>query len=271
MTQELLDFVIGLRWQDWLTIASFVFGTITLIAYIEQRRSAAGTATLAKWAQRNLDKTISEEEIKNLIAQKAAMEDQITQNIPALARVAVLKEQAELHRKAIVEHFSAWQQLTNELESSTPVPGLEPQIQDAILDRIVPRYQQEQEVMGLRTRITVLSVGVAGASALLPFGLDSMVAFIFAPALVTAAFRLYALTEDPAKTFKSLRSWVHTVYLAAALGLGGYGVLLLFWGNYAIARYSGWTLLALGTTLLSAYRWTRISLDRWLTTLTNKR
>lgn len=77
MTQHMISFVIDLEWKDWLTIGGFIFGIVTLIAYIEQSRSAKGTAALTKWAELNLDKTISEQEIKRLLAQKSAMEEKL--------------------------------------------------------------------------------------------------------------------------------------------------------------------------------------------------
>src|SRR5687767_6977247 len=104
--QQITDFIVGLRWQDWLTIGGFFFGLVTLLAYIEQRRSTKDASKIAQWAERNLDKAISENEIKNLLVQKAAMQEEISQNIPALARMAVIREQAEHHRTATAEHFA---------------------------------------------------------------------------------------------------------------------------------------------------------------------
>lgn len=263
MGKQLIDLVLNLKWQDWLTIGGFLFGIVTLIAYIEQRRSTKGTAKLIKWAELNVDKTVSEEEIKKLLAQKSAMESQITQNIPALARVAVLKEQAELHRTAIAEHFSAWQKLISELGSAAPIPGLDPQIQTAILDRIVPRFEREQEINRLRTRITVLSVGVAAASTVLPFGLGGILAIILTPALASAALRLYALSEEASVSYKSLRPWIHIAYGVSAIIIGGFGVLLLtIEGGTSSAVYVGYGACGIGLGLALAYPWLRNKIDR---------
>lgn len=265
MTQQIIDFFLGLKWQDWLTIGGFLFGIVTLIAFIEQRRSSGETAKLAKWAELNLDKSISEKEIKELLERKAEMEIQITQSIPALARLAVLKEQMELHRKAISEHFSAWSELSKELGTTTTVPGLEQHIQDAIVDRIIPRFQQEQEIGRLRTRITVLSVGVAVASAMLPFGLGSILAIFLAPALISAAFRLHALNEEPETAFKSLRFWVHLLYGVCTLGLAGFGVLLLLDGQRMtpFGIYVAWGMCGVGIALGLAYFTARAKIDAW--------
>jgi hypothetical protein len=51
--------------------------------------------------------------------------------------MAVIREQAEHHRTATAEHFAEWQKLSSELASTTPVPGLDPQIQTVILDHRV--------------------------------------------------------------------------------------------------------------------------------------
>lgn len=267
MPQQLVNFLSSLRWQDWLTIGGFLFGIVTLLAYVEQRRSVKDAAKLAKWAELNLDKSISEKEIEDLLAQKTEMENQITKNIPALARMAVLKEQAELHCRAIAEHYSAWEKLSSELASAAPVPGLEPHIQSAILDRIVPRFLQEQEISRLRTRITVLSVGMAATSAILPFGLGSMLAICLAPALISAAFRLHTLTEEPVAAFESLRPWIHLIYVICSLGLAGFGALLLTVGKTTPPDlYIAWAFCGVGLVLAFAYLLFRTKLDSWLAT-----
>jgi hypothetical protein len=264
--QVIVDFISNLRWQDWMTIGGFLFGLVTLIAYVEQRRSNKSAAKIAQWVERNLDKDISEEEIKKLLAQRAAMQEEISRNIPALARMAVIREQVELHRKATAEHFAAWQALSAELASPTTLPGVDPQIQSVILDRITPQFERQQEVDRLKTRITILSVGVAAASTVLPFGLGSVLALIVSPALLSAAVRLYALTESSDVAYKSLRPLTHAAYLGLALAAGGFGVLLLLVGNVTqIGIYMAWILVGIGVVALLAYVWLRVPLDQWLT------
>ena len=65
--------------------------------------------------------------------------------------------------------------------------------------------KMEQEAKKLRTRITVLSVTAAATSTMLPFGLGSMISLLIAPALITTAFRLYALNEERNAAYKSPR------------------------------------------------------------------
>jgi len=265
MGQQIIDLVIVFRWQDWLTIVGFLFGIVTLLAFIEQRRSARGTVKLVKWAELNLDKTISEEEIKQLLAQKSAMEDQIAKNIPALARVAVLKEQAELHRGAIAVHYSAWQKLTSEIESATPVPGLDPQIQNVILDRIVPRFEREQEAIKLRTRLTVLSVSTAAIATMFPFGLGSVFAMILSPVLISTALKLYALNEERNAAYNSIRLWTHIAYFVCAIFIIGFGALLLYSAeNNSTAGLIGRIACGVGIVLMIAYYFVRSTIDKWL-------
>lgn len=268
MAKQLIDFLLKFGWQDWLTVGGFLFGIVTLIAYIEQRRSTKGAAKIIKWVELNLDKSISEEEIKRLLAQKSVMEEQIEKNIPALARVAVLKEQAELHREAIAVHFSAWQKLTSEIESADPVPGLDEQIQNAILDRIVPRYEREQEVKKLRTRITVLSIAAATTSTMLPFGLGSILAIMLAPALISTALRLYALSEERNEVYKSLRPWFHFVYGVFAFIVIGFGVLLFSLGDVKeLGIVLAYLACGFGIVLILSYPWLRSRIDKWIASL----
>lgn len=259
---QILEFLKSLTWQDWVTIGGFTLGTITLIAYIEQRRSSKENSKLAKWASLNLDKTISEEEIKSLITQKSEMEKQITQNIPDLARVAVIKEQVQHHAASISKHFTEWKKLNDELGDESAIEGIDKQIQEAIVELIMPSFEKEQEVSILRTRITVLSVSMAAASALLPFGLGNMLALIIAPALIVSAVRLYSKSEDVSKMYTPIRTWTHIAYWITSLFIGGLGLALLLIGDVNdVARYFAFALCTIGVLLALVYFLLRGKID----------
>jgi hypothetical protein len=217
-----------LTWQDWVAIGSFTFSVVTIIAYVDQRRSTKRTALLSRWAELNLDKTLSEEQINTLTEQKAIMEEQVSLKIPALARLAVLREEAQLHERAVAEHFIAWQAARNHLESETVELGIDPQIQQAISDHILPRYIRLERRDRLRTRVTVLSVALAAFSAVMPFPISTVFGLLVTIPLIYAGARLYALNvEDSERAFKVLRPYCHAVYGISAVGFGLLGWFIL--------------------------------------------
>jgi hypothetical protein len=260
-----MDFAYRFTWQDWVTIVSLVFGVVSLIAYLDQRRSAREMTILAKWAGLNLDKSMSEAQVRELLTQKAVMEEQITRKVPALARRAVLQEQSKLHEQAIAEHFATWQTIANELESKASLSVLEPQLQQALLDRIVPRYMRRERRDRLRTRVTVLSVVLAVFAASLPSPLGSIFGGIMALPLLYAAARLYALNEDAAYAYRYLRPWVHLGYMVIVLTIEAAGLVLRFYpGSASSGESLSRALIIVGVFLAVLYVIARKWIDRLL-------
>jgi hypothetical protein len=257
-----MAYLLQLGWRDWLAIGGFGFGLVTLLAYLEQRRSARGTATLAKWAELNLDKSISEEQIRNLLVQKAVMEEQVARKIPALARTAVLQEEASLHEKSISEHFAAWQNITRELQAESLHSGLDPQLQQAILDLIFPRYTRHERRDRFRTRVTVITVALAASATVFPYPLNSAVALLLVLPLAYAGARLYALNEDPTHAFRMLQPWCHLGYAAVALAVITTGLVFAIYPHSMVGRHSGYGIMAIGLLLVVGYFPVRKFLDR---------
>jgi hypothetical protein len=251
-------------WQDWVAIISFTFGIVSLIAYYDQRRSTRRTASLIKWAELNLDKSISEEQIKSLLAQKEVMEEQITRKIPDLARNAVLQEEAKFHEKAVAEHFAALQAINRELQSESVDSSLDPQLQQAIIDLILPRYMRLDRRDRLRTRVTVLSVALAASSAIMPFPLNTAFGVLMALPLIYAGARLYALNvEEPNRAFKVLRPYFHLVYIAIALTLGTIGLFLIYYSDKgSVNDYVGKMFIFAGVFLAATYLLIRKWIDK---------
>jgi len=257
-----MDLITQITWRDCLAIASFIFGIVTLIAYLDQRRSGQRTTILAKWAELNLDKSISEEQIRNLLVQKALMEEEITRTIPALARTAVLEEQAKLHEKALCEHFAAWRVITLELESKKLQSGLDPQLQEAIVDRIFPMHMRHERRDRFRTRVTVLTVGLAASATVLPHPINSVCAIAMVLPLSYAGARLYALNEDPARAFRVLQPWCHLLYVLAVIAALGIGIFFMF--RQQANPHVGIGLIAIAICLTAIYFWARKGIDRFV-------
>ncbi len=226
-----------IKCQDGVVIANFLFGLLTLAAYLDQRRSARQTATLAKWAELNLTKSISESDIRTLLKQKVAMEEEITRRIPALARAAVLREQIDLHERALAEHAIGWQSATKELNLQAGLSGIDSNLQDAIFDRIVPRHIRQERRDRLRTRVAVLCIVLAVSSSLFPVPISTVMGILLAIPIIQIAFRLYVLNEGFDHAFKVLCPWCYRTWLlvAAALCLGG--ILALSYASTARLAY----------------------------------
>src|SRR5207248_1365163 len=106
-----------------------------------------------------------------------------------LARAAVLKEQAEVHNRALAEHYKQWREIKDELNTTLSVSAIDPGIESVILDRLLPKYEQEQLHQVLRDRITILSVSLVIVGNLLPYPLNQMVQFILGAILGLALLR----------------------------------------------------------------------------------
>src|ERR1043165_9629762 len=80
-----------------------LFGIVGIVAYLEQRRSERAQQDVIKFVQRHLDKSITEETLAKLSDQLKLMRQQTDEEIPKLARRAVLQEQAERLKTVIAE------------------------------------------------------------------------------------------------------------------------------------------------------------------------
>jgi len=224
---EVLHFLRSLTWQDLAAAAGVVFGIISTIAYLDQRRSSRGQDTLAEFARRNIDKDISEEDLKQLAAQRAAMNREVNENIPALARQAVLKEQLELHARAIAQHFNTWNEIAVELDQHQNSSAIDPTLRATILDRILPSYENERKIERLRNRITALSVALGLSGTLLPYPLSSLVAFALALPLVLSLLRFVQMQMEPTAFVNFIRQ-VGQVAYALVVGFAAFLVLILY-------------------------------------------
>jgi hypothetical protein len=220
-----------LTWQDLAAAAGVLFGIISTIAYLDQRRSSKNQSVLLEVAKRHVSKEISEETIKQLDDQKKSLELEVSQRIPYLARQAVLKEQAQLHAKAAAQHFTAWRQITGELESTVNIEGMDPLFVSVIVDKLLPKYERDQEIELLRNRITGLSVVLALISTLFPYPLNVVVSIAVAAPLLMSLIRFMKLQQDP--RVEGAYTWgiAIGIYFSFFIIAGGTSTLLFMIGD----------------------------------------
>jgi DNA-binding transcriptional MerR regulator len=224
---QIIEFILSLTWQDWATAIGVIFGTITLIAYLDQKRSSKQQQTLLDFVERHLDKDISTDVIKELAEQRRAMEEQIKFHIPNLARNAVLKEQAESHAQAISHHFKEWKQICSELDDSLIGEGLSPEIEEIITDRISPQYEKRWAIDNIRNRITVLSVVIAISSTFLFYPINMLVGIPLAIPLLKDLVELLKIQGISKDFSKNIKYGIVIAYLFGALLLAFLGVALI--------------------------------------------
>jgi hypothetical protein len=229
----------GLKWQDWATLISICFGIVSLIGYIDQRRTARGQNSITAFAERHVQKDISEEAIAKLQEQRVAMEQDVKLNIPALARTAVLKEQAEMHARAIGQHYVEWKQIQSETVS--PTGGkLDPELEKMIVDRLLPSFERQVALDRLRNRVTVLSVALALVGNALPYPLNTLASILLAFPLGGTLVQFYKATTTDAEA-KRTADLVRLSFIFAYMA-----AMLLFAGGTAFLWISRSSLAILG-------------------------
>jgi hypothetical protein len=200
--QWIVEFLRHLTWQDWVAVVGFAFGVVGTIvaslAFIDQLRSKRGQESLIDFVRGHAESILSKGEIEKLKRQQSAMENDIANRIPALARMAVLKEQADAHARAIADHFIQWQSVTGELGAIPSTASIDPKIQRVVLDRLLPKYEYERTRDELRASITLLSVVIAltGTLFYFLFPIAFLIQLILAIPLVLALFRYFAFYSD---------------------------------------------------------------------------
>jgi len=215
--QSISIYFASLTWQDGATAGGVLFGVVTLMAYLDQRRAAKGQAAIIEFVKRHVDKDISEETLKQLQSQREGIEKQIKEHLPALARSAVLKEQSAAHAAAVSQHYKEWKRIQDELASSPTQGVIDSTIESIITDRLLPEFEKKEKVEKLRNNITAISVCLALSSTLIPSPLSSIIAAGLAVPLVSFLAQFYKATNDPERLRKTLRDIFLIVYFAVSV------------------------------------------------------
>lgn len=214
--QSISLFFASLTWQDFATVGGVLFGVVTLMAYLDQRRATKSQAAIIEFVKRHVDKDISEETLKQLQSQREGIEKQIKDHLPALARAAVLKEQAAAHAAAVSQHYKDWKRIQDELVSSPTQGVIDNTIESIITDRLLPEFEKREGVEKLRNNITTISVCLALSSTLIPHPLSDLIAAGLAAPLIGFLAQFYKATNDPERLRKTLRDIVLIVYVAVS-------------------------------------------------------
>ena len=150
----------------------------------EHKRELARYDYLFKLADHNIDKQVTESQIKQLASEAKSREDQLKElderiktQIPLVARATFSREQVEMAQRVVMEAFERWQQLRRALiDSEAALPALPVDISKAIEEQLQPAYLQRQRSAQLEFQL-----GVAGTiTALVSVFRDVLTPFLFA-------------------------------------------------------------------------------------------
>jgi hypothetical protein len=219
---RIIDFVSKMTWQDWATLGGFLFGIVTLIAYLDQRRGNKRNQVLIDFATRHVSKDISEETIQSLEQKTQILQAQIAQDIPIMARKAVLAEQRAMHVNAASLHYARIRQIDLNLAQTPSVSQLDPIVEKFISSELLPGYEFAEKKDAVRLSLTIYSGAAALVGALLPEEVRGPLLFFLAGPITVNLLRL-AVIQKMLRIRKAV-GVTYSAVMTLALFLLGLGV-----------------------------------------------
>jgi energy-converting hydrogenase Eha subunit A len=273
--------VLSWDWQDLLTALGFMIGiisaVITAYGYIDQRRSSKDLKPVVEMAKLKIDWDLSQEKIKDSQHKIKNLEDQLNKQIPALARIAFLKNQAEFLSEAIGKSYSEWKKIEQELRGTQSEIQDDKSIESVILD-LIPEYDKQKKRNALKDRITILGIMLVFFNNILPnmsetFNLGHIVYDITKPGQIIAAIlllitiiQLYTIDKEYQKMMNKYASTLfYSSVLAVLLSIGIIAFLLFLSGNWEFGLVIGILEFVLVGYLY--YLYTKGELDRYIQTI----
>lgn len=226
LLDRIYEYAVSIPWRDLVGAIGLFFGAISFRAYLDQRRENKNSKSLLDFVNRHVDKDISEDALKDLKDKLAEMEKQVDRELPILARRAVLKEQAEVHAKAISRHYRELKAIDSELRTEYCSDQIDDKIREKIVDRISPRYEKEWELNELRNKIAAICVLVAFSSVFF-FPIGMIVCTLFAYPLFSASLRLLKLQGISIEIFRNAKFVILVCYVASCFGGAFFGWLMV--------------------------------------------
>lgn len=108
--------------MDWniilgiATIAGTLFGAISIIDAIKSKKELEKYTYLFDLAEKNIDKTLTLEEINRLHEEKKAMDKIIKEEIPKQARITVLYDRLKADEEYLSYSYQRYKQTQKEYE-----------------------------------------------------------------------------------------------------------------------------------------------------------
>ena len=217
------DFFTEIKWQDIVTMLSIVFGLISLVAYLDQRKSNKMQSQYLEFVSRQLDRDITKEEVDHLINKKSELTSEIEEKLPQIGRSVVLQDQAEFYQRGIHQNYQALQEINAKLaeEGTTNIKDLNPALKDFILKEVSPQFKLEKLITQTRDRVLALLALIIAIGVILPFGIDYYVQLVLGIFLSEAILKYMVLNANDEKEKEKIYK-----NAAGLISLSGLGILL---------------------------------------------
>ncbi|TGV03622.1 hypothetical protein [Flavivirga rizhaonensis] len=186
-------FIEFLTWQNFFTGAGFVFGIITLIAYLDQKSTNKKQSEILDFVKNENNK----QAIIELEKTKINLESEINEKIPGLGKRAILEEQMEFYEKIVAENYNELKNIKLKLDNdSLNRENLSPTIKNYVLSDLYPKYYSNELKNKTRDRIIIFIALVVLFGTLLPFGFGAYLIIPFGFYLIYEVLKLSILNSD---------------------------------------------------------------------------
>jgi len=231
---------------------------VAVIAYLDQRRTNKENASVIALAEKYMNKEGAEQTIAQISEQ--------LQEMPRLARRAVLQEQSERLKLALSETYLEWKKIEEEL-SATSTGQLEPDLERAITDRLLPAYKKKQQIDSGQQRIAILGASLALIGGLFPAPFSWAIEVPLGLWLLQTIFKLAASKGIGVGTQRMIQ-WASRIGISVlVLALGTFGIATLFFVENAstdnAARTIEWAALCFSVILLATFYWLDRAVWKW--------
>lgn len=188
--EKLVEF---LTWQNFFTGTGFVFGIITLIAYLDQKSTNRKQSEILDFVKNENNKKL----VVELEKTKANLENEIVEKIPGLGKRAILEEQMEFYKKVVADNYKELKEIEKQVghESLNKI-NLSPTIKNYILSELYPKYHLTELKNQTRDRIILFIGTVVLSSIFAPLGIDIYLKILFGLYLIYEIIKLFILNSS---------------------------------------------------------------------------
>lgn len=248
------EFFTDLTWQDVAAAIGVIFGIISTIAYIDQRRSNRHYKALFKFAELNVDKNLTDSEILELKERKNTLSEEVTDKIPTIGRIAVLQEQLLFYKKNIFQYYQSLTEIKEKLETLSQevnINDISPELRKYIIDEISPELNKERRVSLIRDKIIAFLGLIIVIGIIVPFSVAYYIRFSLGIILIYDVLRYFVLKSKNENEVSRLYNLVKGLIFLTGISLFLFVVLIVIfnWPDYKDGLdVSEW--LTIGTGIL---------------------
>ena len=171
-----VDIVLGI-----VTIVGTLFGAISILDARKSKKELEKYTYLFDLAEKNIDKTLTLEEINRLHEEKKAMNKIIKEEIPKQARITVLYDRLKADEEYLSSSYHRYKQTQKEYKQLHQEEKVEiPQnILDEIEHQILPDYLIKEQKQKFMSMLTIISYATAFLSVIPIFNIVGRYSILF--------------------------------------------------------------------------------------------